>query len=61
MSTVIDTTEAIIGEIDELRSDAFRAESFVEEGKFHEALEQLQNVLYRVSEAEHLIKREMQK
>jgi hypothetical protein len=53
------TTEEIAGELDALRSDAFKASRFVEEGKWHEALEQLQNVLMRVNEAEHLIRGEM--
>jgi hypothetical protein len=61
MSTVIDTTEKIIGELDEASGHTFKVARCVELGKFDEALQELTSASGFLQEAEHLIRREMKK
>jgi hypothetical protein len=61
MSTVIDTTEAIIKELDKLESQARDARRKVESGDPDRALMDLQSIMLRADEAAHLIRREMKK
>lgn len=56
-----ETTERIIGELEEIGSHKHKAIRFVEKGHFHEALQELTNMQLRISEAEHLIRGEMKK